>query len=1025
MNLLKKTLVALILPLLLSFGMAAQTHYRTITGKVLDENGEPLPGVVIYDKAYTSEGTSTRDDGTYKISVRQTCKVLQFDYLGYKHVAVKIEDASEVTLEPDKNMIEETVVTGIYTRKKDSFTGAVQSVTSEELKRVGTKNVLESLKSLDPSLMVLENLEQGSNPNAMKSMQLRGASSFDMGTTGLKSNFVSDSNMPLFILDGFETSIEKIQDMDMNRVQSITVLKDASAKAIYGSKGGNGVIVIETKSLDSGRDVVVSYNGSLTLEMPDLTSYNLCDALEKLEVENREEYYTYGYTSTEDYLANLEVYNERLRKALEGESTYWLSKPLRTGISHKHSLGVELGNKELKSFTTFSYNSTEGVMKNSDRNVLTGDMNLAYRKGSWTVRNIMSVSSMKSSNSNYGDFSTYASLNPYWNPYDENGNLVRYFTYKANDGQKVANPLYDASLNVIDTSEYLDFTDNAYVEYTPVQMLKIVGRFGIETKNTQADEFYPANHSKFMDEMSTDAAVKEKGSYEQTHGSYTSWSGDVSAQFNNTFAGKHDLFATAQYNISETKYSEISHYAVGFPSSRLADMSFANMYDSNTTPSGTSGLNRNLGFLLTAGYSYDNRYMLDATIKASASSVFGTDNKWGTFWSAGVAWNLHNEAFLKDTGLFQQLKLRFSAGSSGNQNYTTNNSLAVYKYVTDRYYDGFTGANVMNMENRNLGWETKMDYNLGLDVRTKHINLMVDAYIADTKNLVFSKSLVRSTGFTTVSDNLGKVRNKGIEASLNYIVFQKNRSYFTLVGKIAVNDNRILELSDAMKAYNQQMIDNAAESGSESPVIQYYDGMPLHSIWVVPSLGVDPVTGEEYYINKEGYLTNVWSSSNLVNYGSSDPLFNGNFGFNMEIDGWGLSVIMACYGGGYKYNSTLVSMVENASIANNVDRRIFSERWYYSGQEAVYRNGDNGRFNGSQGSTKATSRFVQKNDVMDISSVSLYYEVPVEKIRKIGLSRLRVSLYGNDLYTWSTIHIERGTSYPYSRSVSMALTATF
>ncbi len=1015
-----RALCALLVALLLSFvqqPFAYAQALKSVSGVVLDEDDRPNPGVAVYDATKVSSGTITDADGRYTIKVSENCKSLTFESLGYKTVVVAVKDAAVVRMENDSQMIQETVVTGIYTRKADSFTGAVQSLNAEELKKVGTKNVMESLKNLDPSLMILDNLEQGSNPNAMTSMQIRGASTLGLETTDLKSNFVSDANMPLFILDGFETSVEKVQDMDMNRVESITILKDASAKAIYGSKGGNGVIVIETKSLDSGK-TAITYTGNLSLEMPDLTSYNLCNALEKLEVENREGYYL--TSSTDNQVANLTIYNDRLQRALSGESTYWLSKPLRTGVGNKHSLSIELGNKQLKSFTTFSYSDTQGAMKGSSRRVISGDMNLAYRHKKWVFRNIMSIAAMNSSESPYGSFSTYAAMNPYHNPYDENGNLVRFFYAMGTNSNKVANPLYDAELNVVNQSSYLDFTDNFYVEYKPINALKIVARGGVDTKRTSNDLFYPAKHSKFyLNRNSSDDALIKEGSYEKSSGTYTSMSGDISAQFNQTFAEVHDIFATAQYNISQTKYSEVTNYAYGFPNERMSEMIFANGYDADKTPTGTSGLNRNLGLLLTVGYSYDSRYMLDATIKGSASSVFGTNNRWGTFWSAGLAWNIHKERWMQNSkSWLQQLKLRFSLGSSGNQNYTTNNSIAIYNYYTNSYYNGSTGVYLSNMENPNLGWEQKMDYNLGVDFRTKHLNIVADVYMADTKNLVFSRTILPSTGFSYVSDNLGKIRNKGAELSINYTVFQKKNSYFTLMTKLATNDNRILELSDAMKAYNAKMIAQAEASKSDAPVVQYYDGMPLHSIWAVPSMGIDPITGKEIFLTKDGTLTNVWNASNLVNFGSSDPLVNGNFGFNGEIKGIGLSMVCTFYGGGKKYNSTLVSMVENTSLENNVDRRIFSNRWYEAGQVAEYRNG-------ATSPTRATSRFVQDNNVLNLSSVSLYYEFPYELIHKAKLSRLRLSLYGNSLYTWSSIHIERGTSYPYARTISFAVTATF
>lgn len=1009
-------LLAIFLLMVPSVGYAQAL--KALSGVVVDADDLPVPGVAVYDATKVGSGTITDGDGKWSLKVSEKCKELTFESLGYKTAVVNIKDIALVILDNDTQMLQETVVTGIYTRKAESFTGAVQSLNSETLKKVGTKNVLESLKNLDPSLMILDNLEQGSNPNAMTSMQIRGASSITMETTSLKSNFVSDANMPLFILDGFETSVEKIQDMDMNRVESITILKDASAKAIYGSKGGNGVIVIETKSLDSGK-TAITYTGNLSLEMPDLTSYNLCNALEKLEVERREGYYT-SNSSTAQSVIDQAVYSDRLQRALSGESTYWLSKPLRVGVGNKHSVSIELGNKELKSFTSFAYNDVEGAMKGSSRKVISGNVNLAYRHKGWVFRNIMSVSSMNSSNSPYGNFSTYAQMNPYFNPYDGEGNLVKAFVLISDKSSTVPNPLYDASLKVVDTSKYLDFTDNFYIEYSPLKALKIVARAGVDTKRTSSDEFFPAKHSRFLSVSTDDESILMRGSYTATTGSYTSFSGDVSAQFNQTFADVHDVFATAQYNISQTKFDEVTNYARGFPNDRMSDMIFARAYSTETTPTGGAGLNRNLGLLLTVGYSYDNRYMLDATVKGSASSVFGTNNRWGTFWSAGLAWNLHNESWLKDQKWLQQLKLRFSLGSSGNQNYASNNSIPVYNYDSQNYYNGQAGAYLSNMANPNLGWEEKMDYNLGLDFRSKHLYIVADVYMADTRNMIFSRALLPSTGFTYVSDNLGLIRNKGAELSVNYTVFQKKNSYFTLLAKLATNDNRILHISDSMKAYNAKQLAQAEESGSDMPVIQYYDGMPLHSIWVVPSLGIDPVTGKEIFIAKDGTAINSWSSSNLKNYGSSDPLFNGNFGFNGEVKGIGVSLVCTFYGGGKKYNSTLVSMVENTLLDQNVDRRIFSDRWYYPGQIAQYRNGG-----GSGAATKPTSRFVQDNNVLNLSSVSVYYEFPYELIRKARLSRLRLSVYGNDLLTWSSIRIERGTGYPYARTISFALTATF
>ena len=1019
-----KLLTLVVILVSLSAPTLQAQNTRQVKGTVYDETGEPFPGVIVMSRKHKLAAT-TDIDGKFSLSGVPADAVLSVEIMSYKTQEIRVADIKKdlkIYLEPDSQVLEESVVTGIFTRKKDSFTGSVQSMTSEDIKRVSNSNVVESLKNLDPSLLVLDNLEAGSNPNAMASMQIRGASTLAAETSNLKSNFLAKANQPLFILDGFETTLEKVTDMDMNRVQSITILKDASAKAIYGSKGVNGVIVIETKALTNDKSRV-TYNGSLSIEAPDLTSYNLCNSLEKLDVERREGYYQND--DSFETVARQALYNERLKKALEGQDTYWLSKPLRLGIGQKHSVSIELGSKELRALATFSYNDTQGAMKGSFRDVISGNVNVAYRRGGWTFRNIMGISHMNSSESPWGNFNEYAVLNPYLTPYDEEGNLkkvlqMKDYTYGGVSTffGLVMNPMYNATIGTTDTSQYLAISDNFYAEYQFLKFLRLVARFGIDSQKTRTDEFKPGQHTDFYDTNE----ILRRGSYEQSNGSYTTYSGDVSAQLNHNIAGKHDLFATLDWSISQTNYDEIVNYTEGFPNSNMKSITFARQYATDMVPTGSDGLNRNLGALATAGYSYDNRYMADATIKGSASSVFGTKNHWGLFWSAGLAWNIHNERWMKDkVSWITQLKLRASLGSSGNQNYTSNVALPVYTYYSSAYYSGFTGAVLNNMANPELGWEEKMDYNVGIDFRTRSLNVVLDAYIADTRNLVFSRTILPSTGFLSTNDNLGKVRNKGLEASVSWTFYRRGASYISLFSKTAINDNRVLEISDVLKSYNEQQQARAKETGMADPVIQYYDGMPLHSIWVVRSLGINSADGYEIFLDRNGNITTQWSPSNLYNCGSSDPLFNGNFGINGEVKGFGFSLTATFYGGGYLYNNTLLNKVENTTLENNVDRRVFSGRWAKAGDVAPFKaqSGIGGAV------TKATSRFVQKNDVLNLSSATLYYEFPLRVISGLGLSRLRLSLYTNDIFTFSSIDIERGTSYPYARKFSFSVNASF
>ena len=313
-------------------------------------------------------------------------------------------------------------------------------------------------------------------------MQLRGTSTFPADeSTSLKGYYQGKPNTPLFILDGFEASLERVYDMDMNRVESITILKDAAAKAIYGSKAANGVVVIETKKL-KGNETRVTYNGSLSYEMPDLSSYNLCNAMEKLQAEKIEGFYD-NAIGADQVIANQQIYNKRLKSALEGESTYWLSKPLRTGIGNKQSVSVEMGEKNLKTVADFSYNHIEGAMKGSDNTTISGDINISYRYKNVLFKNIMEIVNKESNDSPYGNFGTYARMNPYWNPYDSNGKIKKLLDKSNGLNSDIANPLYDATLNVLLQNTYLNFNNNFYVELDFLKNFKARASLGLSSQD--------------------------------------------------------------------------------------------------------------------------------------------------------------------------------------------------------------------------------------------------------------------------------------------------------------------------------------------------------------------------------------------------------------------------------------------------------------------------------------------------------------------------------------------------------------
>jgi len=1004
---------------------------RRIEGKVTDKDKMPLPGVTVLVKG-TKLGVVTDTAGKFQLTLPLEKEVtLQFSFIGMKAQEVKIKDYKplSIVLEEEATEVEEVVVNGIFQRKAGSFTGSALTMKGEDLKRVSNSNVFASLKNLDPSLMIFDNLEFGSDPNKMPTMALRGKTAFDLGSDDidLKGSYANDPNAPLFILDGFEASVQKIADLDMNRVESLTILKDASAKAIYGSKAANGVIVIETKK-NTESSLRISYSGSVEIQAPDLSSYNLTNAAEKLEIEKDAGLY---YDKNLSTLFNLQKdYNKKLAAVVSGIDTDWLSKPLRNGVGTKHGISFEMGNERLNLIVGFSYNNVQGTMKGSDRTNYEGSVSISYRYKGLNFRDNLTITSNVANDSPYGAFSEYAVLNPYLSPYDEKGNLVQNASIIPGADNFEANPLYNASLNTKLTSKYLDVTNNFSVEWMIVMGWKVTGRFGITEKRVRADEFYPANHLKFRSYSGED--LFRKGSYQMNEGEEKRMSGDVNMQFSQQFGDKHYVFANAGFTLSEAYYEELIYKAEGFPHDRMNDMMFAVQYGRVSNPTGRESTIRDIAVLFAGNYAYDDRFLVDGSFRTSASSQYGKNNRWGQFWSVGVGWNIHNEVWLKDSKI-QQLKLRGSVGYTGAQSSEAYASLATYEYDLERVYMGFLGSKLKAMRNEDLKWKEKFDYNVGLDFNIGRLfSMKFDYYIGKTKNNLLDFDIPTYTGFKTVKENVGDVENKGFDLRLSITPWNmpRERAYFTITTAISRNKNKITGVSAAMQNYNDKQDEVASSVFYNKPVQKYYDGVSLDAIWAVRSLGIDPTNGQEIYLDKKGNRTYTYRVSDQVVCGDKLPDFQGTAGFMFSYKGIELNATFRFQYGAQMYNQTLVDKVENASLKGNVDKRVYDGRWRNPGDLKPYKTlgnqwvAEEGEYKDEK--TQATSRFVQDRNELSLSSLRVGYDFWKHNfIKKVAMERLRVEFYMNDVFMLSSIKTERGTAYPFARSFNFAIQATF
>lgn len=988
-----------------------------MTGTVRDTEGEVLPGVNIYVRE-TKGGSVTDSEGHFTLSVpRGKSITIDFSYVGMKTLTRTYDGKrahlnQAIVLQADTHL-EEVVVTGLFDYKSSTFTGSTASYTQDELKQVSGVNVLKAIQSLDPSFVVDMNSINGSNPNALSDITIRGNSSF----SGLQGEYSGNPNAPLFILDGFESTQQQIFDLDINRIKSVTVLKDGSAKAIYGSKASNGVIVVETVQPEVGR-LRVTYTGHVGVEVPDLTSYDMCNAAEKLQVELNAGRYTAQAPYTQAQLD--EQYNALAKAVARGVDTYWLSQPLRTGISQKHSGYIEGGTQEMRYSATVSYNKIGGVMKESDRETVSGNINLSYRYKQWMFRNSLSVTSNRADDSPYGTFSDYTVLNPYFTPTDEYGNIQKVlgtYTSPGANGSTITyyNPLYNAIIGTKNFSKYNEVVENFYLEYRPLEDLRFTARMGYTHQNNKREDFYPGDHTRFT--TWTGDRYFQRGSYSINNGESNNLSLDLTAHYSHQW-GKHLFLSNAAYSLQSSDSNTEGMTAWGFLNNHVDYITFAKQYAEDGKPSGSESTTRSLGITGAANYSYDERYLLDLSLRFNGSSVFGTDNRWGTFWSVGTGWNLHKEAFMKDVKWLTMFKLRVTYGLTGNQNFSPYQARATYKFYDNIVYDNISGAYLMSMPNNNLKWQQTGDFTIGADVSIKNrLNLRFDYYDSRTHDALIAMSIPSSTGFSSYMENLGNVQNKGIEATVNWRFYQKGQSFFSVNASVAHNVNKVSEISDALKSFNRTQDAN----NTTSPIIRYEEGQSMTAIWAVRSLGIDPATGRELYQKKDGSVTYDYTTDDYIIAGDSNPKVHGSFGLNGEYKGAGLSMLFNYQLGGDYYNQTLVDRVENVNIAYNVDRRVFNDTWNKPGDLALYKH-----ISSTPTTTYASTRFVQRNNMLDLTSISGYYDFKYCKwIHSIGLERLRATFYMNDVFHLSTVKAERGLNYPYARSFSFSLSATF
>ncbi|TGG39808.1 SusC/RagA family TonB-linked outer membrane protein [Duncaniella freteri] len=982
-----------------------------ITGVISDAEGEPLPGVTIRN-IKNKRTALTNVNGEFSIPGAKG-ETLAISYIGKKPMQVKASTGRrmKITMEDDAESISEVVVTGIYSRNKESFTGSASSFSAEELKMAGNTNLIQSLKTLDPAFTVLENNQFGSDPNRLPDLEIRGKSSI----VGLKEQFGQDPNQPLFILDGFETTLQTIMDLSMDRIASVNILKDAASTAIYGSKAANGVIVVETKAPEMGK-LKLTYNGSFNYSWADLTDYNLMNASEKLEFERLAGNFE-SYTADGEERARIR-YNMLLGNVQRGVDTYWLSEPLQKGLNQRHNLYVQGGSDELRFGIGVNYNRIDGVMKDSKRDVGGGYLDITYRTGKLRFTNKMTVDFTDLTNP-VVSFSDYAGANPYYPKRNDDGSIDQWLEAPktgvnvTSASPYVSNPLWNAAQNSYNKGNSWSVRNSLNLEYRPIEEVMIRGRVSVSKSTNETEEFLSPSDTRFNQEE-----LLKKGSYSNQRSDGFDYDGDLSVTFGKLFARKHQVNAVVGASIRESKGKDKGFTAQGFPEGNFTTPGFANRYPEGGKPSYSDYTSRSANFYFNGGYAFMNKYLLDANIRMDGTSVFGSNKHFTTTWAFGVGWNLAYEDFIRNhTGIFNMLKIRGSIGNPGNQSFGAFNAITTYKYNNWMLNNFGTGVLIDAFGDPNLEWQKTIDLNAGIDVSMwNRFHLNFDIYRKNTDPLLAQIGIPLSVGTAQRLANIGQQINEGYSGTVRYaILYNPKKSLnWTISLSFAHNTSEYRKIGNRLNQFNNENISKS--------LTRYYDGGSPTAIWAVRSAGIDPATGKEVFITKDNTYTFQHSYDQEVVVGDTRPDLEGVIGNTLYWKGFSASIYCRYSLGGHMFNSTLYNKVENISttaLQSNQDKRALYDRWQ--------KPGDIAQFRGIRETdvTPMSSRFVQKNDYFTIESVRLGWELPTRWMDTIGFQGISLSAYMNEIARWSTIKDERGTSYPFARSVSLAVGINF
>lgn len=985
-----------------------------VRGIVVDAQGAPLIGVTVQQKD-TKNMCVTDLDGRYTLTVKGSLPVtLTFSYVGMKKLTQRVASTVEQTvrMQDDAAIIKDVVIVGAYgtMQKRSDLVGSAYQVGSKELENLPKGRLDTMLDGLVPGVKIDINSDSPDNSRPRFNVRVRGEGSLSASSEPL---WVVDG-VPMFTggttnqMPGQNYTISPLSFLNPDDIESITVLKDATATSIYGEDGGNGVVLVTTKKGREGK-TSVSVNVEYGIANIDRsTAPKVLNAQQFMELA-RESYANAGLDP------RAFPYQDNALNQFSTTDTDWLDVYYDTGSTFQGNVGVNGGSDKAKYYLSGAYYQNQSTIKGNKQQRFSMRSNLDFQ-----LHQKVKLTTILSASYNVNDLfnmgrDVYENL-PIFTPYNPDGTLRLYNRMVSGvdaDGNpvfkdyKFFNSVAEREQNE-NTQKALYVNANFSLKYDILPGLSYTGQFGVDFQSN-LEQMYSSQKN-----WSGTSVIGQEGYSTRQSAHVSNWNTIHRLNFNRTF-GLHTIGVLAGFEAGSRDYTVVGATGSGFINDYIQDVSYADSRNGTNYSSTT----RKASFLGQVSYSFDHRYYLTFNARRDGNSQFGSDVRWADFASVGVSWNVHNEKFFKIPWI-TVLKLKASYGANGNSRLGSQEALGLYSYGESYAYNGNNGGTQSGTPNHTLSWETTYKTNLGFRLELlNRFDIDFDWYNHHTKNLLSNLDVSRTTGDTKVYRNVGELRNRGFDLTLTTknIVSQKEDGFrWTTELNLAHNTNVLLKLYNGIQK----------NFGTYS----YIEGYDVSTMFLVRWAGVDPADGSPMWYDKEGNITKQYSADNRVAGDNSHSDVTGGMTNTLSYKGFSLRFLLNYQFGGYAFTSFGRSMFSDGLYSSSQNQAVEQlDRWQKPGDVAL---SPKPIWGVSTSSVMNSTRYLYNKTLIRLQNVVLSYRFERDLIKPLGLNQCVVSLIGNNLFAYSPYASSDHNSYktcmsgyPAERSVSLAVTVGF